>query len=329
MFSPQDIDVFIMTHNRASYLKSSVNSLLGQSVKGFSLTILDNASTDDTKAVAESFAAAGVKYVQTPQEEGIGANFSAAQRLACAKYVMIFHDDDLLHPQYIENVIKALNKLGPVNLLLSSCTLFNDGDNVSFPQILKNTAYLFESSAELAAYMYRYGGVSYASAVYLTEVFKKINPSLEKYGKNNDWPILIEAAQNSKVIFLNDKHCLFARLHKGQDTQSEKSGITVEQLLNWQQLYYDKCCSAFPDSNYCRVYTSRVYHDIKSKYEGWVDSKEKLRYSLDTVFASAHTKGLLSPMAVKCGRRRSSVYFRIRTFLYRSFKKYAPKEVKF
>ncbi len=329
MLSPQDVDVFIMTHNRAEYLRESIQSVLGQSVKGFALTVLDNASTDNTRDIAASFEARGVKYVQTSDAQGIAANFNAAKHLARAKYVMIFHDDDLLHPHYIEVALKALNKFGPVNLLLSSCKSFNDGETVAFAQGLKHTAYLFENSSELAAYMYRYGGVSYASALYRTEVFKNIDNSLEKYGKNNDWPILIQAAQKSKVIFLNDKNCVFARKHSGQDTKSEQSGISVQQLLNWQKLYHDKCCSAFPDGSYCRVYTSRVYHDIKSKYEGWVSSKEKQVYPLSKVFCLAKDKGLLSPMAVKCGRRRSSVYFRLCTLLYRNFKKYAPKEVKF
>lgn len=328
MFSPQDIDVFIMTHNRAGYLEQCIQSILGQSVKGFSVTVLDNASTDNTEAVVKSFALAGAKYVSTGQEDR-NANFKAAQQLARAKYVMIFHDDDLLHPQYIETALKALNKLGSVNLLLSTYTFFNDGTQVVFPAELEQKAYLMLGAPELATYMYRFGGVSYASAVYATEVFKTINPSFEQYGKNNDWPILLMAAQSNNVIFLNDKSCVFAREHSGQDTKNAHTGITVQQLLNWQRLYHDKCCSVFPNSTYCRVYTARVYHDIKGKYEGWVSMDEKEKYSLDDVFRAAKENGLLSPMALKCGLRRSSIYFRLATLFYRNIKKYTPKEVNF
>ena len=327
MFSPQDIDVFIMTHNRASYLKSSVNSLLWQSVKGFNLTILDNASTDDTKAVAESFAAAGVKYVQTPQEEGIAANFNAAQRLARAKYVMIFHDDDLLHPQYIETAINALNKFGEVNLILSACFRFNGDADPVISADLKKSFYIFENSGELAAYMYRFGGVCYASALYKTEIFKNADTELEKYGKNNDWPFLINVAGQSKVIYIKDKMAEFTRVHGGQDTTNPNTGITIRQLLNWQKLYFDKC-AADNDGVYGRVFISRVYNDMKAKYDFWTKNFQKEEYSWPVVVDMAKKEGLLSPLSIQCGLRRHSLWARLSTFVYRNTKQYLPKEVK-
>ena len=49
------LDVFIVTYNRAQYLKHSIQSVLAQTYSNFELTILDNCSTDNTQEVCGSF----------------------------------------------------------------------------------------------------------------------------------------------------------------------------------------------------------------------------------------------------------------------------------
>lgn len=51
MYTKDDIEVFIPTFNRANYLKSSIQSILNQTLKDINITVIDNASTDNTKEV--------------------------------------------------------------------------------------------------------------------------------------------------------------------------------------------------------------------------------------------------------------------------------------
>ena len=47
-YTVDDIDIYIMTHNRADYLMLSIESLLNQSAGVSKITVLDNESTDNT-----------------------------------------------------------------------------------------------------------------------------------------------------------------------------------------------------------------------------------------------------------------------------------------
>jgi glycosyltransferase involved in cell wall biosynthesis len=48
------ISAIICTHNRASYLGAAIDSLLGQTYAAYEVIVVDNASTDDTRAVVEA-----------------------------------------------------------------------------------------------------------------------------------------------------------------------------------------------------------------------------------------------------------------------------------
>lgn len=56
MYTVDDIEIFITTHNRANFLKESLQSLLNQSVGVKEITVLDNESTDNTKDIVTSYA---------------------------------------------------------------------------------------------------------------------------------------------------------------------------------------------------------------------------------------------------------------------------------
>ncbi|MFH7245639.1 MAG: glycosyltransferase family 2 protein [Spirulina sp.] len=48
------ISAIICTHNRADYLGAAIDSLLGQTYDTYEIIVVDNASTDDTRSVAEA-----------------------------------------------------------------------------------------------------------------------------------------------------------------------------------------------------------------------------------------------------------------------------------
>ena len=107
MYTVNDIQFFIQTHNRAELLTESIKTLLGQSAGIKEITVLDNESTDNTEDAVKQFADKGVKYVKT---FGLCGNYRKARELVNKPYCMIFHDDDLLHPDYIKLALEILKE---------------------------------------------------------------------------------------------------------------------------------------------------------------------------------------------------------------------------
>ncbi|MGG6240650.1 glycosyltransferase family 2 protein [Nodosilinea sp. AN01ver1] len=87
------ISAIICTHNRASYLGAAIASLLGQTYSAYEIIVVDNASTDNTKAVVEA-------YLPHPQltyvyESTLGLSAARNRGAAIARgSILAYLDDD-------------------------------------------------------------------------------------------------------------------------------------------------------------------------------------------------------------------------------------------
>lgn len=93
-------------------LKLSLESVLAQDYPDFSVVVLDNASDDDTEAVAYSFANRDhrVIYVRNKTNIGMLSNWNRAIEVNQSLYLTILHDDDVMLPGFIRESVLALDK---------------------------------------------------------------------------------------------------------------------------------------------------------------------------------------------------------------------------
>jgi len=96
------VTVAICTRNRAAFLEKAVRSVLRQMTGGTELLIIDNASTDDTPAVAARLAAAnpGVNVLREG-ELGLSAARNAALKNGRGQFVLFLDDDATAEPGWL------------------------------------------------------------------------------------------------------------------------------------------------------------------------------------------------------------------------------------
>lgn len=101
--------VCIPTHNYARFLPRAIESVLGQSHHDLELIVLDDASTDDTAAVAERFAGdERLRYQRHEKNIGLFANFNRCLEVASGEFVKVLCADDWLHSRSLEDALEAL-----------------------------------------------------------------------------------------------------------------------------------------------------------------------------------------------------------------------------
>jgi glycosyltransferase involved in cell wall biosynthesis len=91
-----NVSVALATHNGARFLLEQLDSIARQSLLPHELVISDDASTDDTVAIARAFARSAPFSVQVLQNDtalGAGGNFMRAA-LACRGELVAFSDQD-------------------------------------------------------------------------------------------------------------------------------------------------------------------------------------------------------------------------------------------
>jgi glycosyltransferase involved in cell wall biosynthesis len=86
--------IIIPSYNRAKYIAKAIESLLSQTFTDWELIIIDDASTDDTKAIVDSFNDPRILYVKNTvnQERCISRNIGIGH--AQSEYICFLDSDD-------------------------------------------------------------------------------------------------------------------------------------------------------------------------------------------------------------------------------------------
>lgn len=231
------LEVFFLTYNRAPLLRESVESILNQTVKNIKISILDNASTDNTSEIAlgiiKDFPERKIEYIRNEKNAGFFGNFEKALSLTECKYVLLSHDDDLFHPLYLEYALKLISREKNVALVTTRCShdislIKNKSWRGSKPKTL---AFVFPTHAHLAAH-YVYGGQAiFASAIYNAEYLKKYSEP-NTCGKIGDTNYMVNVAKGGKSFVFCDGNLFFSRSHSGQDSCDKSNGPYENEILN-------------------------------------------------------------------------------------------------
>lgn len=118
MYTAKDIEVFFFAHDRAEMLRQAVDCYLNQTVKGARLILLANAPTQEVLQVAREYASKGVELVHEPKSLNVFGCVQRCREIASRAITVMAHDDDLIHPAYLETLLKAYNQIPNVNVVV-------------------------------------------------------------------------------------------------------------------------------------------------------------------------------------------------------------------
>lgn len=129
--NPPLVTIGIPTYNRASgYLRGAIASALGQSYSNIEVIVSDNCSADHTQDVVESFDDPRLIYFR--QESNIGQlnNTNFIARKARGDYLLIYHDDDMIDPDFIETCMIACDYRRDLGLIITGSRVIDGSGNV-------------------------------------------------------------------------------------------------------------------------------------------------------------------------------------------------------
>ena len=102
------ITVTVPTYNRAGLLKLALQSILAQQPPTFRVVVLDNASTDDTASVVQSFADPRLSLDRSPRNLGMLRNWNRCLQANTSPFLCLFCDDDLMLDGFLDESLALL-----------------------------------------------------------------------------------------------------------------------------------------------------------------------------------------------------------------------------
>lgn len=269
MYKITDISINIISFNREEYVLSSVNSLINQSIGGFIINIFDNCSSDRTIDRLVKLNNSRIKIYPSKFNIGSYNNFKRAVDQSNKKFTMIFHDDDLIHPNYLKYVLIALNENPKATIVCSGMKRTINPDLRSFKNY--NVQYKkFKNKSSFIGLVYLGFPMCFPSCLYKTYNLKKATLEKDKYGKLLDRPIIFDSILGEDEVILFPGQYVQYRVHSGQDSNTNANGPFPSQIFELQKLYFNEL---YLNSDFKSklIFLTNFYHymslDFKNFYE--------------------------------------------------------------
>ena len=117
------VSVIMNSFNGEKYLSEAIESIYSQSYANWEIIFWDNASTDNTKAIAQSFGSK-IKYFCSDQNMPLGYARNLAFKKANGEFIAFLDDDDLWMQSKLEQQIPLFNNK-EIGLVYSDVIYFN------------------------------------------------------------------------------------------------------------------------------------------------------------------------------------------------------------
>ena len=228
------VSVVIPTFNRASFVRQAIESVLQQRFQDYELIVVDDGSTDGTRAVVESLGPR-VRYVyQSNRGAAAARNFGV--RHARAPWIAFQDSDDLCAPDHLESLYGYVRDHPDCGMV------FGNGAYLDGPQHNRNTIIPAKKSRRLEAAgvtlqdLFAKSIVRLQASIILKSAYDAVGGMDESLRICHDLDLFFRLSMRVPIKYL-DRTVFFYRKHDGNISGNEELRVmenikVIEKFLS-------------------------------------------------------------------------------------------------
>lgn len=121
-----DISVVVPVYNTSPYLHRCLDSIIGQSIKGFEIILVNDGSTDDSEAICREYADSfGFITLISKENGGLSDARNTGVANANGKYITFIDSDDYVDRKYLETLYSPILN-GSADISAVGLSVFSD-----------------------------------------------------------------------------------------------------------------------------------------------------------------------------------------------------------
>ena len=237
------VDINMMVFNSVDTVGSAIESMLSQTWPSLRLTLLDNDSTDGTSCVLEEYAAhhTNIRVKRNRCNVGPIANIQRAFWFGDADYVLPKTADDLVAPDYVEQLMEVLLSHPRCVMCHAGALVFSGDDRVEYcyPAAHRLEAVGDEPLARARHVMLRYTSAPSFWGIYRRAAVDQL--STIRYRPGFDHAVLAELALYGEIRHVPE--LLYWRRGGGKPvmeigrgaTEQGNRGVPLDDILSEQR----------------------------------------------------------------------------------------------
>jgi glycosyltransferase involved in cell wall biosynthesis len=226
------VSICIPTFNRKDYLKETLDSVFAQTYKDYEVVVVDDGSTDGTEKMIKSGNYKNLRYYWQ-----INAGDAAAKNrlteLAQGKYITFIDSDDLLMPDAVERMIKAMDENAGEDVVVYGPYFRIDQDGNEHGKC-KRKLY----SGNVTRYLFQNIFVHNCGSMCSKKVFRENGGLDESLKACYDYDFWLQLSLKYRFIALPEPTFKRRRHSSNQSAVSSKNLMTELKVL--ERFYYEK-----------------------------------------------------------------------------------------
>ena len=218
------LTIAVLTYNRANYLKKMLDSILLQTYRNFFVIIYDNCSEDNTSDTVKPFLSDS-RFSYHRHITSIGReNGNYALKNCTTDYLLIVHDDDIMHPDMVKEEIAILDSDENVSIVSTNINHINTNDEIIKTSVLSSMIKnkdLIINSRNYIMILTKIGNIIMCPTVMFRMQIIKDNHLFFKsfIGGPNDVFMWLELNQLNNKFYCINKALYNYRIHNTQESQ--------------------------------------------------------------------------------------------------------------
>jgi len=296
------VSIIMPVYNAADFIAAAIQSVLAQTYTNWQLVIIDDESTDGSKAVVEALhlSAKQLLYIDSVEAAGTGPARNQGIKRASGEYIAFLDADDYWEPRKLAIQMRQLID-HPCDLIFSSGEFIGEAVDAPFMTAIGDF-----SGEEMFRILYQHNRIPILSVVTTKQAL--IKSGLFKPGGCEDYDLWLRMADAGCTFRGLPDKLVGYRIHPGSSTK--RTLPTAEFELKVIQHYDDKmrqADSALYRRRMCDMYNRLV---AASAADGEV-AKAKF-YTQDlSAFTSPLQIWFKRLLLQIFGRRYAAVYYRL------------------
>ena len=213
--------VILPAYNAENFITECLDSLLNQTFSDFCIIAVNDASTDNTGKILETYAAkdARLRVYHLPQNEGEPAVMQFAMDMLNyinVEYIARMDADDICVPHRFEKQVQYLDEHPEIDILGSNALLFNDGQTDKTTKI--STLPLLDKDIK-AHFSLARDHIINPSSMWRHSSIKALNINYAQTATAPDFHMWVQCALHKKTFANLPEPLLLYRLHPGQESK--------------------------------------------------------------------------------------------------------------
>lgn len=271
-----EISVVTSIYNGEKYIGETIESIIHQTFTDWEYIIIDNASTDASAEIIESYAKrdSRIRFYRNRENIGISANLNQCLDLASGKYIARTDADDLSYPERLQKQFQYMKEHPEVSLLGCRADIWNNGVS-SRPRKKEFMNYNCNETRFALPFV---DFIPASSFFVRKEVLDKFCIRYRPYIYAEDFAYLLDILKHGEIISLAEPLIVY-RVYETQVTQTVAPEIPHNERINIQCLFLDQ----FP----------KEYRDIfHLAFLGEIHAREDMRKFAEGLLAYANVCGM-------------------------------------